>query len=343
MSARDFAVVIGIDEYRGLKKLQGAISDATEICGTLIGLGVPEGNIKRVLGKRPPVGETFGWAPRIGEIDDAFADIFSKASRRTPGRLYVYFAGHGCAMERQHVNLLLADAERNALGSGVNASAFEKVLSQMPVFQEQLFFYDCCRVNDERNAGRDPTFHDRVERGAGVGEITQLVHYGTLWQQRTYERPVDEAEQVRGLFTRALCEGLKGSAAERRGEEWVISAGSLKAYTMRRVTQLAGRLNVRGQHPEFNFRSKDENPVLFTGITPQKLDVTVAVEPPGQDDVLAFDRAENVPLKAAVDDGVARFSLVPGAYRFMTLPSGASAPATVEPDEENRFVVTAET
>src|SRR6266702_3557876 len=102
MPDTDFAVVIGISHYPGLRKpVQGAVRDADRFIDWLKGpAGVPDNqiHIKRLVSKDPP---DPGMNPVITEIDDAFEKVFDQVENRqagnvAPRRLYVYFAGHGC-------------------------------------------------------------------------------------------------------------------------------------------------------------------------------------------------------------------------------------------------------
>lgn len=101
MAKEDFAIVIGISRYPALEDLQGPVEDAKEFENWLItGAGVPITNIKLILSAEPP---KRGNRPVQDEIDRAFRGIFKKAKKVRAQRLYVYFAGHGCSAEANHV------------------------------------------------------------------------------------------------------------------------------------------------------------------------------------------------------------------------------------------------
>src|SRR5215469_5941856 len=93
---KDYAVVVGIDEYPGYRSLKGAVADAKDfakwLCKEEFGGGVPVENCRTVYSVKEPL------APLQDQIDIAFDEIFAMVppgKKDQAHRLYVYFSGHG--------------------------------------------------------------------------------------------------------------------------------------------------------------------------------------------------------------------------------------------------------
>ena len=80
--------------------------------------GLPKSNIELVVSGAKTDAKTEE-RPIQKEIDDGLYRILDTAKNRMldqpgwrPRRLYVYFAGHGCSRQLEHIALLMADAKR---------------------------------------------------------------------------------------------------------------------------------------------------------------------------------------------------------------------------------------
>ena len=203
----DAALVVGIADYPFLNPLDGSVRDAGRVADWLMTRGgLPEANLELVLSDGRPQGH-----PILQEIDDAFDRIFEQArSRGTARRLYVYFAGHGCSREIEHVALLMANADLQRLNRAMNASEYRDALAQR-LFPEQIYLFDCCRNYDRSVTGRGPewTFDEAT---APMQDSIQVVLYAAGFTEYANERNLIY-DHKRGLFTEALIEGLNGAAA----------------------------------------------------------------------------------------------------------------------------------
>jgi len=310
MQDRDYAIVVGINRYPLLKKdLEGSVKDAEAFGEWLVGTGeVPAKNVKAILSETPPKP---GDRPVLDEIDKAFADLFKQTKAAPARRLYCYFAGHGCSAAANHLALLMANAEKEFLDRAMNASEYHDRLAKQPLFKEQIIFYDCCRNYDERVTGRGPEW-TRGKPPAGTEDIKQFVMFAAAFTQYANEKKIDYSDR-RGLFTKALIEGLNGEAATRVDGSWVVTTTSLIPYVTKRLEELAKPFHLR-QRPSVGTAAE----LVIAPVKPNPQTVTVSV--PGAADGV-FVIAKNDKLKeidrAAVQGGVAKFSLVFAMYSFV--------------------------
>jgi hypothetical protein len=242
MAADDYAIVVGISAYPYHGNLSGPEHDAKAFYDWLIDPqwgAVPEQNIDLILTSDCPaftsVDDAMPTADRIHKairklqrLGQANVDAGNK--RRVGRRLYFYLAGHGCTPRDDQTALLTANSDNIYAGSGYhilgqyNADWFHKSAS----FDEVLLFMDCCR-NLIKVPALDQPYADVIDRQA-VNRVRKFRALGAKWSLKTWERPMENGV-VRGVFTTALLDALKGQAAE-NGH---VSSGSLKRWLLREM------------------------------------------------------------------------------------------------------------
>ena len=313
MSGRDFAVVIGIRDYAHLEALDGAFEDAKHIRDWLLTLGkVREDHLRFLVGDGGEYGE-----PTVATVEAAFDEILDAARAQGARRLYVYFAGHGLSPAVSRLSLLAGDARIENLGRAIDSKGYEDALGGLPLFPEQIFWYDCCRFYDRRAQDpRPPTFtHDPPERPAG---FKQMVQYGAGFNDSANERP--HLGITRGIFTQALLEGLYGAAARPVHQDAVVVAADLGTFVAWRVDQLARELNL-SQIPETRSIGDSTKFVIVDSVTPsvQRIEVTVG---PGSGELCVRDEKLTEVCRQPISDRdeVVVLYLKPGLYLMERAP-----------------------
>ncbi len=306
MGRRDYAVVIGIRDYLHLTALDGAVEDATNVRDWLLTVGeVPPEHLEFVLGDDSRRGE-----PVAGTIEKAFDAVLDSARDEGARRLYVYFAGHGMSAAVTRLSLLLADARKGNWGRSIDSEAYHDGLGNLPVFCEQVFWYDCCRFFDQHVHGKGPTW------SWGDPEppidFKQLVHYGAAFRSAANE--LDVLGTTRGLFTAALLGGLNGEAATFDEGVGVVTAGGLARFVRNRVDELARERGL-SQRPEPRHWGDPDEFVLVEGVEPaaRRIAVTVGAEP-GELRVSDARMKEVLRREFAAGAGVVAVGLAPGNY-----------------------------
>jgi hypothetical protein len=320
-TTNDAALVIGIAHYPWLNRLDGPVADAQRVADWLVtGGGLLDTNLELVVSDGVAEGH-----PILQEIDDAFDRIFEKAkSWDTARRLYVYFAGHGCSREIEHVALLMANADLERLNRAMNAAEYRDALAQR-LFPEQIYLFDCCRNYDRSVTGRGPewTFDESVPP---MQDSIQVVLYAAGFTEYANERNLIYNHR-RGLFTEALIEGLNGAAAsgDLSGGDGIVSTTRLIPYLRDRLDQLTRDEHVR-QHFWHEIRGARDSVVLASGVSPWRHSVAVDV-PPGTRRLVVRDRnyARVLVEEIAADVRSVEVELELTEYTLTAEPSQASA------------------
>jgi Caspase domain len=317
----DAALIIGIAHYPWLRTLEGPVEDAERMAGWLRTHGrLADENVKLIVSSTEREGR-----PLLQEIDDAFADVFSKAAaHKTARRLYVYFAGHGCSQEIKHLALLMANANLDNLNRAVNATTYREALTQR-LFPEQIYFFDCCRKYDNSIKGRDPEWTFDQSKPP-LPDSIQVVLYAAGFTESANERHLIYSHR-RGLFTEALLEGLNGAAAgvgER--SSGMVTTARLIPYVRDRLDELTRAEHVR-QHMWHEIRGARDSLVLATGVTPWRQSVRVLV-PQGTTRVQVLDSHDRLveDRKVAPDQLSIDIELELTTYTLVAEPSGVTGP-----------------
>lgn len=241
-----YALVVGIDHYPRFRSLKGARKDAEDFHAWLIdpdGGGVPPENVKLVLSKEDPL------RPIHDDIDDALEGILLKA-RRGDGkkRIYLYFSGHGLGRSNLGADLCLASWSKLQRARALDSSGYLKLLMGCGCFREVIFLLDCCRVREVRAHALPPGI-DLPAPGDDAPNCRSFIGYATEFMSAAYEVETGQTNgksDVRGHFTRALMDALKGAAAELTGG---VRASKLKEY-LEVNTPLIAKANSHIQKPE---------------------------------------------------------------------------------------------
>ena len=237
MGQDDWAIVVGIWNYPDLGNLTGPQNDAKAFADWVrssTGGGVPENQVRLILSSDfDPADSASRAEPTPGRVEalfDELDDIAQRNKERMEGlrvgrRLYLYMAGHGCAPILDESVLLMANATRRRAGYHIPGKPWANWFYRAGYFEEILLFMDCCRESYQQAplnvpAYIDVTAPDAVDRGR------RLFAFATKWSRLSRERPMADGA-VRGVFTVALLEGLKGAAAEPDGR---VTANSLAGY-----------------------------------------------------------------------------------------------------------------
>jgi hypothetical protein len=254
----DYAIVVGINRYPGISPLRGPENDARAFRDWLVspsGGKLPAGDRKRlkliVSSDYPESDEPRGANPTLELVEGAFYELFKLALKGKIGRrLYVFMAGHGFAPSMgfspglDESALLMANAEKQALGYHIPGGVFVDWFRAAAAFDELLLFMDCCRDDYSRTAPHLPPFNELKRPEAA--SVKYFYAYATKWSYKAREKEVAPG-LFHGLFSHALMEGLNGAAADRAGR---ITGQTLSAYIFNRLPSLSPE---KPQEPRFDF------------------------------------------------------------------------------------------
>lgn len=218
-SSKRFALVIGVDEYEDsqINKLEGASNDAKAIVEALVQYaGFPRDQVKLLTADQP-----LERRPTRNKILRGLSNLRGAVPK--DGLLLIAFAGHGIERGDQ-AYLLPSDAElSNDVSlleqSSINVDDMRKRIIETGVGQV-LMILDACR--NDPSAGRGDADNRLTTRFAEHFNFedrnSEVKAFATLYATAVGYRAYEYKEKKQGYFTWALVEGLKGAAANDKGE-----------------------------------------------------------------------------------------------------------------------------
>jgi hypothetical protein len=264
-----YALVVGIDDYPDYRSLNGAKQDALDFVDWLRnsdrGGGLPPENLKLVLSEPNPP------RPYQHEIDDGLSEIWSATKGSPAERLYIYFSGHGLARSNLATDLCLAKWSRLRMGLALDSQDYLDVVLSSANFREVVMLLDCCRVRLVRRRALPSTID--LARPGEAQQSRAFIAYATEFQSKAYEAATDEEFEddddtrpiVRGHFTHALIDGLKGGAA-RAGSG--VTASSLKEYLELHTPEVARQAGHKQKPEIINGFSATDDPKFGDAMPP---------------------------------------------------------------------------
>jgi len=191
-----------------------------------------------------------------------------------PDTFIFYFSGHGIANE---VGSFLLSSNSNIVTqdtlemSAVPLDRVNKILSSLKA-QQLLVIIDACRNNPEANRGIEDNFlTDNFSKGFQIHRRNldnhqprvSAIFYACNVGERAYEWP----DKGHGVFSYYLLQGLKGEAANEKGE---VTITDLADYTQNKVLNWAKTYRGKKQTPWLNLTGETRL-VLVDKIKPRLL------------------------------------------------------------------------
>jgi len=335
----DYALVVGINDYPNYVNLRGAIEDAEDFAKWLFddedGGGVPKRAFQKVLSGPNPV------RPIQEEIDDAFVAMFKHLGKKRGRRFYLYFSGHGLGQSNLGADLCMAKwAKEYRRNAALDSMDYLKMILGSGKFDEVVFFLDCCRVREIKARGLPSTLDFvRPEEIAGHGRY--FTGYATEFQSSAREAATsngsnsDALPTVRGHFTRALMNALRGGAA--------ISSGGVPTYLLKQYLELhTPRIAAQHNHaqtPEVIDGFLADSGAVFGSFKPSLSSNVNITFKPGRTGTIVLEGPELEEIKrGSVSTAPWKLSLRRGWHSLQQLDNGATAPFRVESVEGIRDV-----
>jgi hypothetical protein len=293
MAADDYAIVVGITKYPGLgvspdepADLKGSERDALEVANWLKakdGGDLPDDrdHIKLICTSdfqgEPTATKGEPQQQRLRDAFDALVQAGKekpRASRDDPmlgRRLYIYMSGHGFSPSRYRGALYVANATPDN-GWHSYASGWLEWFQDNFYFREYVLWMDCCM---DREFGIDP--ENIMKKTARFGRMGgTFIAFAAPRQFKTVERPIKaKDDEIRGVFTWALLQGLKGGAVDSAGQ---ITGRSLADYVLNGMSAYLTEDDLKNptiaKEPEVV--KADRTLIFATGRQKQSTSVTLA-------------------------------------------------------------------
>ena len=253
---KDWALVIGIEEYGSLPRVIYAKSDALVMRLYFHKLlGVPEENIITLINKDATKAKIEG-----------FIRYYLPANVSSETTLYIYYAGHGAPdISKGEPYLVPYDGDTRFLEqSAYNLKTFYEDLNKLKV-KRVLIFIDSCF------SGVAARSSDMLEKGARLAlshvQNVSIASEKVISISATNEAQVSNSyeEKKHGLFTYYLLNGMRGAASS--DEDKSVSIKELYAYVLNNVSRDARR---KGTEQTPTIMPSEENVKDMTISTPQQ-------------------------------------------------------------------------
>src|ERR1700686_4608459 len=230
--AKRWALVIGVDRYADtqITTLGGSSNDAKSIVDALVrNAGFPPDQVILLASDQPAERQ-----PTRGNILRRLSNLAQVMPH--DGLLFLSFAGHG--MERNNKAFLLpADAQvSNDVDlleeTAINVKQMKKRIRETGVGQVVLVL-DACRNDPAGRGDKDNPLTATYLRGFNFDVANrEVTAFATLYATSVGGRAYEYAEKHQGYFTWELVQGLKGAAANDKGE---VTLSGLLNYVQGRV------------------------------------------------------------------------------------------------------------
>lgn len=227
-----YALVIGVDQYADtqITTLGGASNDARALADALIRYAAfPAEQVTLIASDQPAERQ-----PTRGNILRRLSNMAAVVP--ADGLLLIAFAGHGIERGGQAF-LLPSDAQvGNDVDlleqTAINVTTVRERVRKIGVGQV-LMILDACRNDPVGRANADNPLTAAYTRGFNFELRNREVRaFATLYATEVGKRAYEFKEKRQGYFTWALIEGLKGGAANERGE---VTLAGLIRYLQERV------------------------------------------------------------------------------------------------------------
>ncbi|MGB9182050.1 MAG: caspase family protein [Pyrinomonadaceae bacterium] len=230
--AKRFALIIGVDQYADtqITTLGGATNDAKSLADALIAnAGFPSDQVMLLASNQPAERQ-----PTRGNILRRLSNLAAVLPK--DGLFLFAFAGHGVERGGQAF-LLPSDAQvSNDVDlleqTAINVTQVKDRIRKAGVGQV-LMILDACRNDPSGRANADNPLTPAYTRGLNFDvRNREVTAFATLYATAVGHRAYEFKEKHQGYFTWALVEGLRGGAANERGE---VTLSGLVKYLQDRV------------------------------------------------------------------------------------------------------------
>jgi uncharacterized caspase-like protein len=267
-----WALIIGVDEYSesSINRLYGAANDAVILRETLIKYaGFPPEQVILLAS-----GQSVENQPTRGRILRYLSNL--RGSLPSDALLFVAFSGHGIE-KKGRAFILPSDTELDENATLLEDTAISierlKTLIRETGVRQVIFSIDACRNDPEAGKGLGAgILTESFSRSFNFDKQNQgieafVVLYATAVGSRAYE----SRQKGNGYYTLVLVDGLKGAAANEKGE---IMLGRLIAYLQETVPQQVKRDKGVAQKPFAYVEGYQADKLVLSAVAPPSQAIT---------------------------------------------------------------------
>ena len=326
MALADFALVVGIDSYPGLRPLKGAEADARDFYDWVTddkGGKVDPQNAKRIVTSdfAPLAASADGAKPVRDHVEEFFKTVNKAAANNAKAdqgiaagrRIYLFFSGHGFSPSLDRSGVLMANATDD-MPFNIGAQMWADRLYDGGWFEEVMLFQDACRERFPSADITPPFFQNRIPPQNPPRK--RFYAFSAKSGYLAVERPLADGH-TRGVFTSTLLQGLRGGAVDPASK--AVTTDQLKRYLQSnmksRLTDVELQDDDIAKEPEVSFA----DPFVIVPGQPPLFPVEVRSAVPGK----ILDNAFQVVAENFTGPSPWATKLQIGLYEYV-LPGGAS-------------------
>lgn len=198
------AIVVGIDAYLHLPKLEGSVQDALDVVDWLLDIGLQPGRIRLHLAGTKQHELRTGVVALAADRDTIWSSMRAMQQDSGGDTLYVFLSGHGYYLARSGPIFLAADWSQNASSKNLDINSYAEFLLGLQ-FKDVLFVVDACQNLDVDSLYVSPIRPSLPDDGSAKPNAANGLLLCCATEQEQYAPIVDG----RGLLTRTLLAALR--------------------------------------------------------------------------------------------------------------------------------------
>ncbi|WP_395373093.1 caspase family protein [Marinicella sp. W31] len=335
----DHAIVIGINDYPGISRLDGPCNDADAFLKWVEAPGpgnVDSHNIHKLLAPGlTPDDQVSSAQPFSDQISQKFNDVMNgQPTAHIGDRLYVFVAGHGMSdiNSAESTALIAANARRTDITlPHVVITEFIHYFRRSYTFKEIVLIMDCCRdANVLRPLNKPGILQGQPHPKAKEVRVFQA--NATVWSQKSFEKEFDGI--TRGIFSVTLMEALEKAPTD----DNKVTGKVIKNYIEQHIKTIAGDKDIEEPdisgkgHEHIVFFIRDQNQADQTATA---VKISVHVENAVGDEVVELYDGTRTRLEfKTATTGSVEFQVGAGLYKVVIQNTNRSALMEVVNDHE---------
>lgn len=305
------AVVIGINDYPGLKSLKGPVNDVREFLAWLLdpkGGNLPAANIRQILSSDFPA-QSGG--PTPNQVEALFEPFIANYydGKKEGERLYIFVAGHGFGdpSDMSRTALYAANA-KPMFPWHIAVTDYAEWLRRHAVFDELILIMDCCRTVNVPYQIREPQY--TVTQGHfNADQVKYLYAFAVGRGRESRERLFEDGVNA-GIFTRAVLDALRNA----HPIQGAVTGLALKNHIHNSIARFAG--NSEAEPPEIRLDSSRDI-TFFKRKTAGAAAVRVSLQPySGEEQLVLFDGNFKEIRQETAGSAAVTLELEPGLYKI---------------------------
>ncbi len=328
----DYAVIIGLNLYKELEALSGAVNDAEAFLNWVQnprggGFSSARGDkILKILSPAPADWNPDTPHPNSTELEQVLGDLLAEAcSRNRPigTRLFLFLAGHGFNDRDKLTDVALYSPDHNRYRPAfLAASWYAREFQRIGAFEQIALIMDCCRDTSPFHPVTPPP-HIHMPSDENARKVKMFVAMASGYTRPAGEKVIDG--KTYGVFSSALMQALEKAPANRQGR---LTGSLVKKYTHLYMETQDADIDADA-NKEFVFIENHQAGMQDAKLHIANLSKTVVVK--------IFDHENTEVRTISAESSPVQFKLPPGYYKAKIPGTNRSTLFQVPTDEHTEI------